>query len=79
MEEIEGFFRDGVPARQWRNQPWKSAMLETKIDEESDISEKAHGVEQEDQLPPGYAWLDSESAIGVSQGPVSSQALDRVS
>jgi hypothetical protein len=21
MEEINGFFRDGIPARQWRNQP----------------------------------------------------------
>jgi hypothetical protein len=21
MEEIEGFFRDGIPARQWKRQP----------------------------------------------------------
>ncbi|SPO07411.1 related to HXT2 - Hexose facilitator of moderately low affinity for glucose [Cephalotrichum gorgonifer] len=24
MEEINGFFRDGIPARKWRDQPWKS-------------------------------------------------------
>jgi hypothetical protein len=51
MEEIEGFFRDNIPARQWRNQPRKSAVLEAKIGEESDISEKAHAVGKADQLP----------------------------
>lgn len=37
MEDINGFFRDGIPARHWKNQPWKSetnelAMEETKRD-----------------------------------------------
>ncbi|KAH8895252.1 general substrate transporter [Thozetella sp. PMI_491] len=26
MEEIDGFFRDGIPARKWKNQPFKSQV-----------------------------------------------------
>jgi hypothetical protein len=31
MEEIEGFFRDGIPARQWRMQP----KLDGRLDDNS--------------------------------------------
>ncbi|KAF2653311.1 general substrate transporter [Lophiostoma macrostomum CBS 122681] len=33
MEEIEGFFRDGVPARQWSRQPKHSGMDSGSVDE----------------------------------------------
>jgi hypothetical protein len=33
MEEIEGFFRDGVPARQWSRQPKQSSVESGSLNE----------------------------------------------
>lgn len=38
MEEINGFFRDGIPAKQWKDQPRKSETTEG-----DDVGEKHNG------------------------------------
>lgn len=41
MEEIEGFFRDGIPARQWKHQPRPGDDGPTGMDEKRNRDEKA--------------------------------------
>jgi hypothetical protein len=55
MEEIEGFFRDGIPAKQWRNQP-------RKVGPASVDSEKSIRSSGEKMGMPGNAEVEMEKA-----------------
>jgi hypothetical protein len=47
MEEIDGFFRDGIPARRWKNQPRRAEL--TGPDDKGEVSVEGR-VSQEDNV-----------------------------
>lgn len=63
MEEINGFFRDGIPAKKWREQPWRGprGAVEARDQEKAEVEEVAGGAGGEKQAGRAEADVSSQS------------------
>jgi SP family sugar:H+ symporter-like MFS transporter len=48
MEEIDGFFRDGIPARRWKEQPRRAELVER--DDKGEVVSAEERVSQVDNV-----------------------------
>lgn len=64
MEEINGFFRDGIPARKWRDQPRRGSGHGAPVDQEKGKVEEVIGTSGEKET--GRAELDRSSQFSRS-------------
>lgn len=50
IEEIDGFFRDGIPAKQWKHQPRKSEVPSLDVEKHGVSEEKMGGSGEAEEV-----------------------------